>query len=193
VDLEILVRTFYFDDFLKSLKNVQPLLSDEKGFLVALEVHFKIIDITSITHTPIIQDSTIEIELKIESNFPREILCQNISLSFELIGKNPEIPQLQNEFDVLPFSVHFDYKQDNTLSGASIVCETKGKVRRTSSGKHENVQVIRTDFNHSASADNVRLHPGMNLILLKTKALEVGNWKIISKSLYRIVRSSKVF
>lgn len=178
VDLEILVRTFYFDDFLKSLKTVQPLLNtDEKGSLVAMEDHFRLIEITSLTQTPIIQDSMIEIELKIESNFPREILCQSFSLSFELIGKNPEAPLTQqNDFELLPFSIHLDYKQDNTLSGASIVCETKGKVRRTSSGKHENLQVVSTDFKNCATTTDVRFHPGINNILLKTKALEVGNW-----------------
>lgn len=180
-DLETLVRTFYFDDFLKSLKSIQTILtSTDHGIMnyLSLDDHFKLIDIHPHTTTlPIIQDNILEVELKIESNFPREILCEKISLSFELISKNMESHLHTNDSETLPFSIQLDYKQDNSLSGASIVCDNKTKVRRTSSGKSENLQIVRHDFKHCASAENVLLQPGLNLITLKTMAaLEVGNW-----------------
>ncbi|CRK92532.1 CLUMA_CG006080, isoform A, partial [Clunio marinus] len=179
-DLETLVRTFYFDEFLKSLKNLQRTLNvSEKGQnnYVTLDDHFKIDDIHLFNKSPVIQDSVLNIEIKIESNFPREILCENISISFELMEKqsNQEIAETA-DFDILPFSIHLDYKQDNTLSEALVVCEMKGKVRRTSSGKNENAPTIRSNFANSASLENVLLHPGSNVISLTTKAAEVGTW-----------------
>lgn len=186
-DLETLVRTFYFDEFLKSLKNVQSVLNvSEKGQsnYVALEDHFKIIDVHLYNKSPVIQDSLLTLEIKIDSNFPREIICEVIALSFELIGKQlaPDIASLTHEFDMLPFTVLLDYKQDNTLSGASVVCESKEKVRRTSSGKNENAQAVRSDFTNAATLENVLIHPGVNILTLTTKAAQVGsfNFKQIS-------------
>lgn len=182
-DLETLVRTFYFDEFLKSLKSVQHLLNvseKSQNNYVLLEDHFKLDDIHLFNKSPIIQDSLLTIELKIESHFPREIICEVVAVSFELIGKSPsaDIAALSSEFDMLPFTIHLDYKQDNSLSGASVVCENKEKVRRTSSGKNESSQIVRSDFSNSAILENLLIHPGTNVITLKTKAAQVGTWNI---------------
>jgi trafficking protein particle complex subunit 10 len=181
VDLETLVRTFYFDEFLKSLKSVQSVLNvSERGpsNYVNLEDHFKIIDVHLFNKSPVIQDSLLTLEFKIDCNFPREVICEVVALSFELVGKQPshEIALLSNEFDMLPFTVHLDYKQDNSLSSANVVCETKEKVRRTSSGKNENSPTVRSDFTNAATLENVLFHPGVNVITLKTKASQVGAW-----------------
>jgi trafficking protein particle complex subunit 10 len=180
-DLETLVRTFYFDEFLKSLKGLKSVLNlSEKGQnnYVALEDHFKVHDVHLYNKSPVIQDSVLTVELKIESSFPREIICEITALSFELQGKQPvpENSTLSCEFDMLPFSILLDYKQDNTLSGASVVCDSKEKVRRTSSGKNENSPTTRTDFTNAATLENVLIHPGVNVLQLKTKAAEVGTW-----------------
>lgn len=180
-DLETLVRTFYFDEFLKSLKIVQSILNvseKSQNNYVALEDHFKIVDIQLFNKSPVIQDSLLTLDIKIESNFPREIICEAIALSFELIGKQQpqDVSSLANEFDMLPFTIHLDYKQDNTLSGASVVCESKEKVRRTSSGKNENAPPPRSDFSNAAMLENVLIHPGVNILSLKTKAAQVGAW-----------------
>lgn len=181
-DLEILVRTFYFDEFLKSLKSIQPLLNSTEKLsdnFIMLEDHFKILDIRLLSNSPIIQDSLLSIELKVESNFPREILSETLGISFELVGKSiePETNIPASEFDVLPFSLQLDYKQDNSLSCASVVCETKAKVRRTSSGKHENnVPTTKSDFKNSATMNTILIQPGVNTIFLSRKAIEVGSW-----------------
>lgn len=180
-DLETLVRTFYFDEFLKSLKNVQTVLNvSEKGSsnYVALEDHFKIDDVHLFNKSPVIQDSLLTLELKIESLFPREIICEVVAISFDLVGKhqNQDMAELSTEFDMLPFTIHLDYKQDNTLSGASVVCESKEKIRRTSSGKNENSPTVRSDFTNAALLEKVLIHPGCNTLTLKTKAAHVGTW-----------------
>lgn len=180
VDLEMLVRTFYFDEYLKSLKNIKPeAFTTSNTNLVSLEDHFKLLNIqTLMASIPIIQDNVLEVEIKIESNFPREIICNAIAISFELVSKAGDRVQESNEFDMLPFSIHLDYKQDNTLNGSSIICDSKNKVRRTSSGKNENLQIVRHDFKHCATIEGkVLLQPGMNSIILKSKStLDVGNW-----------------
>lgn len=188
VDLETLVRTFYFDEFLKSLKNIQSLLNvseTSSNNYVSLEDHFAVVDAHLFNKSPIIQDSVLDFELKIESHFPREILCEMIAVSFELVGKTnkQENCQHSNEFDMLPFSIHLDYKQDSSLSGASVVCESnKEKVRRTSSGKSDNSPVTRYDFTNAAVVKNILIHPGFNIFTLTTKACQVGtfNFKQIS-------------
>lgn len=178
-DLETLVRTFYFDEFLKSLKNVQNVLNvSEKNLnnYVHLEDHFRIIDVHLFNSSPIIQDSPLMLEVKIESHFPRGIICEVLALSFKMLGKQQtqENSLLSTEFDMLPFTIHLDYKQDNTLSGASVVCETKEKLRRTSSGKSESSQIIRSDFTNAAILENISIHPGVNTLTLNTKAAQVG-------------------
>lgn len=180
-DLETLVRTFYFDEFLKSLKTVQNVLNvSEKGQnnYVVLEDHFKVVGIHLFNNSPIIQDSLLTLEIKIDSNFPREIICEIVALNFDLIGKQQpqDASSFSSEFDMLPFSIHFDYKQDNTLAGASVVCESKEKVRRTSSGKNENAPPNRSDFSNAAVLENVLIHPGVNILTLTTKAAHVGAW-----------------
>ena len=180
-DLETLVRTFYFDEFLKSLKIIQSVLNvSEKGHnnYVGLEDHFKIMDIQLFNISPIIQDSLLTLEIQIDSHFPREIICEVMALSFELSRKQQpqDVSSLSNEFDIQPFTIHLDYKQDNTLSGASVVCETKEKVRRTSSGKNESAPPVRSDFSNAAILENVLIHPGVNFLSLKTKAAQVGAW-----------------
>ena len=124
VDLEVLVRTFYFDEFLKCLK-----LLTTANNLVPLEDHFKILDIHLFNKSPVIQDSVLTVELKIESNFPREIICELIAINYELVGKQ-QSQDLATEFDMLPFTIVLDHKQDNSLSGASVICENKEKIRR---------------------------------------------------------------
>lgn len=185
-DLETLVRTFYFDEFLKSLKNIQNLLTDtattSPNNFVALEDHFAIVELHLFNKSPIIQDSVLDLELKIESHFPREILCEMIAVSFELVGKSnkQENCQQSSDFDMLPFSIHLDYKQDNSLSASAVVCESsKEKVRRTSSGKSDNSPVMRCDFTNSAqvaSKGSIVVHPGINTFSLTTKACQVGTF-----------------
>lgn len=58
VDLEVLVRTFYFDEFLKALKELAASIGergDDGVVLVVLEDHFKVLDISVVADSMIIQ------------------------------------------------------------------------------------------------------------------------------------------
>lgn len=170
----MLVRTFYFDEFLKSLKQLE-----NENNVAILEDHLKIIGIDLINETPIIQDNYLIAAIKLESNFPREIISERISLSFEMINKNLTNLQI-NEVNSqrLPMSIHLDYKQDNTLSCASVVCDTKGKqpLRRSSSTRRKTSPTIRLDFTNNIFIENFVIKPGFNLIEVKGKATRVGEW-----------------
>ncbi|KXJ68771.1 hypothetical protein RP20_CCG001772 [Aedes albopictus] len=187
LDLEMMVRTFYFDEFAKSLKTLKELRNvdiDALNVMTTLEDHFKILDI-SIQQTSIIQDDAVLVTLKIESNFPREIFCQQVLLSFEMSPKQPadgptasSATSLMEPSALLPISIHLDYKQDRTLSCASVACDNKAKqpVRRTSSTRRKISPTQRSDFTNCVSSEKILLQPGLNVIELHSKAKRVGSW-----------------
>uniref|UniRef100_A0A7G3AZJ4 Putative transmembrane protein n=1 Tax=Lutzomyia longipalpis TaxID=7200 RepID=A0A7G3AZJ4_LUTLO len=182
LDLEILVRTFYFDEFIKSLKMIDTAAEDYSTTCLALlDDHFKVLDLKLTNESPIIQDHFIVVQLKVSSNFPKEVICHKISLSFDLEGKvGPQVTTLQPVgLGVrLPMKLHLDYKQDGTLEIASVVCETKGKqpLRRSSSTRRKISATTRKDFTNCLSADNVIVKPGINVVELRAKATRIGMW-----------------
>lgn len=180
-----MVRTFYFDEFLKSQKLIAttPLNKNDSATNIApLEDHFRILDVKLISKSPIIQDSYVIVLLKLENDFPREIFTNSISLSYESSDKSAgditTSSVAENSNVTLPFTLHLDYKQDNTLSSASVVCENKSKqpVRRSNSTKRKISPTIRHDFTNSLSVENLMILPGVNLIEFKSKAKRVGYW-----------------
>lgn len=76
-------------------------------------------------------------------------------------------------------TTHLDYKQDNTLNCASVVCNNKGKqlIRRTSSTRRKVSPTVRNDFTNNVNCNNVVIKPGPNAIELKCKATRVGQWR----------------
>lgn len=180
--METLVRTFYFDEFLKSLKALDKTNLAEQlpqSHSAVLEDHFKILCITVKNENPIIQDNFITVELKLESNFPREILPDRISLSYEMTPKSVTDVTKYEDKTMLPMSAHLDYKQDNTLSSASVVCDlknSKNSLRRSSSVKRKVSPTLRSDFTNCAFTEKIVIKPGINIIELKTKATRVGTW-----------------
>ncbi|XP_059611982.1 trafficking protein particle complex subunit 10 [Phlebotomus argentipes] len=183
LDLEALVRTFYFDEFLKSLKMIVVTEENKNNSCVALlDDHFKVADIKLINESPIIQDNFIVVQLKMHSHFPKEVFCSKISLSFDLEGKvaGPQVTVAQTVgLGVkLPMRLHLDYKQDGTLEIASVVCEPKGKqpLRRSSSTRRKISATTRKDFTNCVSAEQITLQPGLNVIELRAKATRIGMW-----------------
>ncbi|KXJ74585.1 hypothetical protein RP20_CCG013384 [Aedes albopictus] len=79
---------------------------------------------------------------------------------------------------LLPISIHLDYKQDRTLSCASVACDNKAKqpVRRTSSTRRKISPTQRSDFTNCVSSEKILLQPGLNVIELHSKAKRVGSW-----------------
>ncbi|XP_034486266.1 trafficking protein particle complex subunit 10 isoform X2 [Drosophila innubila] len=194
-ELETLVRTFYFDEFLKSLKTLNTTLSAQSSMENAnycvLEDHFRIVDIEVLNSNPIIQDDHLLVQLKVESLYPRGIVAECIKLCYEL-HVTPELEAaLQQDVPLVPsknkectsrlkVSLQLFYKQDSSLTCASVVCDTpktKQPVRRTSSTKRKLSPSVQADFTNIVQAENISLQPGTNIVELKGKATRVGRWQ----------------
>ncbi|EDW81077.1 uncharacterized protein Dwil_GK11213 [Drosophila willistoni] len=197
VELETLVRTFYFDEFLKSLKNLNTTLSAQSSMenanFCVLEDHFRILDIEVITPKPIIQDDFVVVQLKMESFYPREIVAETIKLCYEL-ETPPALEEValttpttkESSISQLKVSLQLSYKQDNKLHMSTVSCDspkTKHSVRRTSSTKRKLSPSVHADFSNFVQAENTALQPGVNIIELKAKAMRVGNWQFKQLSL----------
>lgn len=94
-ELEILVRRYYFDEFVKSIKVLGSKLNvadanntdtNQSPNMTSLEDHFKVVDIQLDHKGQIIQDTIFNVTLSIECNFPKEILANKIALSFETLN-----------------------------------------------------------------------------------------------------------
>ncbi|KAH8382030.1 hypothetical protein KR009_001512, partial [Drosophila setifemur] len=197
LELETLVRTFYFDEFLKSLKTLKTTLSAqpsmENANFCVLEDHFRVVDIEVANQKPIIQDDHIVVHLKVESLYPREVVAENIKLCYELqavplelamenvsLNASPSPVKVKESASRLKVSLQLIYKQDNRLHSASVSCDTpksKQPVRRTSSTKRKLSPSVQADFTNFVQAENIALQPGINFIELKAKATRVGSWQ----------------
>uniref|UniRef100_A0A2M4BAU0 Putative transmembrane protein n=1 Tax=Anopheles marajoara TaxID=58244 RepID=A0A2M4BAU0_9DIPT len=188
-DLEVLVRTFYFDEFVKSLRTLQATRNvdiEALSVICTLEDHLRIERI-HLESASIVQDEFIVVQLELESNFPRELLAEQVLLSFEMNAKQQSNAAEQPSAGVkpvaeigaqLPITLHLDYKQDNTLSGSSVACDTRTKqpVRRSSSTRRKISPTQRSDFTNCVSCERTLLQPGRNSLTLRTKATRVGTW-----------------
>ncbi|XP_053659885.1 trafficking protein particle complex subunit 10 [Anopheles marshallii] len=187
-DLELLVRTFYFDEFMKSLKTLQSVRNmdiNALSVISTLEDHFLVVNVR-LDSTSIVQDDFILVTLDLESNFPRELIVEQVLLSFEMNAKQslepttiPATSALREVGTKLPIKLHLDHKQDNTLAGSSVACDNRAKqpVRRSSSTRRKISPTQRSDFtNCVCSESGLVLQPGRNTVTLQTKATRVGTW-----------------
>ncbi|EDX12870.1 GD20375 [Drosophila simulans] len=196
-ELETLVRTFYFDEFLKSLKTLKTTLSAqpsiENANYCVLEDHFRILDIEVVNQKPIIQDDYILVQLKVESLYPRGVVAENVKLCYELeasslelamenvsLTASPSTVKAKDTSSRLKVSLQLVYKQDNRLHSAAVACDlpkSKQPVRRTSSTKRKLSPSVQADFTNFVQAENIALQPGVNVIEMKAKATRVGCWQ----------------
>uniref|UniRef100_A0A182T8Z2 Trafficking protein particle complex subunit 11 domain-containing protein n=1 Tax=Anopheles maculatus TaxID=74869 RepID=A0A182T8Z2_9DIPT len=188
-DLELLVRTFYFDEFTKSLKTLQSVRNmdiNALSVISTLEDHFQVVNVV-LDSTSIVQDDFILVTLELESNFPRELIAEQVLLSFEMNAKQslepsaatPTANTTKEVGSKLPIILHLDYKQDNTLAGSTVACDNRAKqpVRRSSSTRRKISPTQRSDFTNCVSSESrLVLQPGRNTMTLKTKATRVGTW-----------------
>lgn len=129
-EIDNLIRWTYFDEMQKSIELL------EKPLLVPFKDIIKIISVSVKNTLPIMQDSEVDVELIIESNFPREILCNEVLMSLE--PETKELKKFKGRFytnvinstdlksqDVflrrLRMQRHFDYQEDKQLASASVV------------------------------------------------------------------------
>lgn len=184
VELEILVRYYYFEEYLKSLKQLkQSGQVDFTPHVCPLEDHFKVQSVRMISALPIIQDHDIEVEVIIESHFPREIHADQLQLAFavESVVAQPD-QDLSSDPKYclgpkLPLRLHLEYKQDHTLDCSSMVLESKKQpVRRTSSTRRKAAVTTRGDFSNHVHMGSAAIKPGLNCVTLVGKATRVGTW-----------------
>ncbi|XP_021932391.1 trafficking protein particle complex subunit 10 isoform X2 [Zootermopsis nevadensis] len=230
-ELNLSTRITYFDEMM----NVLEELRTESPLITSFTDAFKLVSLEVSQHgnKVIIQDSTVEVNVVIESRFPKLILCINAAVSVEGVkdGKrqndlpNPrpqEVPaekrqgsggkkqqsiqsqrndtgdaqQLRcNSEEMKPVNPalarlhmveHLDYKQDKSLSSASIVSKNpKQFLRRTNShGKYRKISSTpKGDFSSALVAENIILKPGRNEFVVKSKAQEKGLYRLGQLSL----------
>lgn len=79
-ELDIIERMSHFDEMLKLVK-------EASSQSVSLEEHIKILDMHLVSETPLIQDSFVDLVLKVESNFPREVFIEQLQIALEMAEK----------------------------------------------------------------------------------------------------------
>lgn len=185
VELEILVRYFYFEEYLKHIKQLKsnPLAIPEAlPYMCPLEEHFKVHGVKILSETSIVQDHDITVELSIESHFPREIFADKMQLAFATteaaVSPEDSLPESKHMIgSKLPLKLHLEFKQDNSLECSAMILENKKQpVRRTSSTRRKATVTTRGEFSNCVQISSVSIKPGLNTIVLSAKATRVGNW-----------------
>ncbi|XP_022909829.2 trafficking protein particle complex subunit 10 [Onthophagus taurus] len=187
-DIDTLIRWTYFDEMLKSLENL------DKPLLVPFKDVVKVINVSVKNDQPLMQDREYDIEVTLESNFPREVLCGKILASLEgeqeqRKGKEKNSRGLNNyrthevAMQRMKIQRHIDYKQDKQISSASVVCG-KHVLKRTDSGVANNGQNSDFSFSLECTKLPLMLTPGINIIRLKKKATIVGKRSIGHIAIY---------
>ncbi|KAJ8930533.1 hypothetical protein NQ314_016646 [Rhamnusium bicolor] len=184
LEIDTLIRWTYFDEMRKCLDSL------DKPLVVPFNDIIKIVSVGLKNENVIMQDSNINVELVIASNFPREIVCTNLVISLEadnkehkktnekysttrmLTSKDMKLqdPMLQR----LRIKKNLDYKQDKQLATAGIASKFTELKRKDSTAPH--VQ----DFNHCLEVSDLPLvlTPGINIIRLNKQASKVGKYYI---------------
>ncbi|KAF5273106.1 hypothetical protein FQA39_LY07596 [Lamprigera yunnana] len=184
-EIDNLIRWSYFDEMRKALDNLDKLL------VVPLEDIIKIVNVSVKNNNGVVmQDNVIEVELVVESNFPREVLCTNIVMTLELENKEHKkckekgvnSERTINGKDLKPSELllqrlhmqrHIDYKQDKQLSSASVICKNAPFKR-----KDRIVSPQPSNFESCLEVTKLPLvlAPGINVIKLTKKASEIGKF-----------------
>lgn len=159
-EMDNLLRWSYFDEMRRSLEALTEPLT------VPFENVIKIASVSVKSDSVIMQDGNIEVELVIESNFPRELCCTGVLISLELETKDgkkskdrylncksvtakdlkPEDCTLRK----LSIQRHLDYKEDKQLSSASVVCRSTPVKRKDSMPVSQ-----KSDFSRSLEVNNL--------------------------------------
>lgn len=199
--LHITVRNTYFEEmfgYMKMISSPQPLLIEFGCVFVIHSMEIKVMD-------KIVQDCVVNIEISIESLFPREVNCTKASISVEEIQKplisnkkkgsklisEPLIPLLSKCTleDMKPFDPsllqlqvysYLDYKEDKSLGSASVIHKsTKPIVRRSDSTKHRKPSVnAKGDFSKALLCNEFIVKPGMNTFTLTRRVDQPGFYKV---------------
>ncbi|KAG7201711.1 hypothetical protein KM043_004436 [Ampulex compressa] len=204
--LHITVRNTYFEEmlgYMKMISSPQPLLTELGCAFIILSMEVKIMD-------KVVQDCVVNVEISVQSLFPRAVKCTGASISVEEIqkpivsnkkkGSKPvaePVVQLLSRCtidDIKPSdpSLHqlqvysyLDYKEDRSLGAVSVVSRnTKPVVRRSDSAKHRKPSVnAKGDFSKALSCDAFIVQPDVNTFTLTRRVDQPGFYKVGQLSL----------
>ncbi|CAG9764493.1 unnamed protein product [Ceutorhynchus assimilis] len=189
LEIDTLIRWTYFDEMTKYLEKL------DKPLDVPLNNILKINSIHILNDLIMMQDCNMEVELLVESNFPKEILCTYVGISLDkeekkkpnfrycsgkLLTKKDlkwQDPFLQR----LKIKKTLDYKQDKQLATSGIACKFTQLQRKDSAPAYS-----KTDFNTALEVEKLPLllTPGINVIRLIRKATDVGKYCIESVAIH---------
>ncbi|CAH2005901.1 unnamed protein product [Acanthoscelides obtectus] len=185
-EVDTLERWSYFEEMRKCIESLQEPVVIPFGDII------KIMNVSVKNDGPIMQDTIIEVELVIDSNFPREFVCSNLMMSLEpepttekekvsekyclgrtLTSKDMKTqdPRLQR----LKMKKILDYKQDKQLAMAGVSSKFTVLKRKDSVPPQ-----IHRDFSNCLEVNKLPLviTPGLNTIRLKKKADSIGKYFI---------------
>lgn len=161
LEIDTLFRWTYFDEMRKNLECLT------ESLVVPFSDVIKIISVCVKNEGAVMQDNDIRVELLVESNFPREIMCSNVLISFETQSnkENKKINEKYCSSRVLTFKDMQDqdlmlqrlkikktlnYRQDKQLEIAGIAAKFVDMKRKDCSSTHN-----LADFSSCLEADNL--------------------------------------
>lgn len=180
-EMDTLVRCTHFDDMLNNIEKL------EKPLLVPFVNIFKIISVNLKCESIVMQDSYVNIDIEIECNFPRKIVCSNLMLSLEtekikkgeetkclrnITSKDMKVPDLN--LQRLKIQKHLDYRQDKQIASASVVCKTAPLKRADSNAKPPRSEFL--EVARPLTPGPIALTPGVNQIQLQWKCGEPARY-----------------
>lgn len=153
LEIDTLIRWTYFDDMRKCIDMlIEPLV-------VPFSDIIRIISVCVKNDGAVMQDNEITVEVVVESNFPREIMCTNLVISLKSDNRegkktnerycsgriltNKDMKEHDPLLQRLRMKKNLDYKQDKQLSVAGIASKFTEVKRKDSS--QPNAQ---GDFSH---------------------------------------------
>ncbi|XP_060535184.1 trafficking protein particle complex subunit 10 [Cylas formicarius] len=189
LEVDTLIRWTYFDEMMKNLSNLDSELE------IPFDNVVKLLSVKVLNDSSLLQSNRIEVELIIESNFPKEVLCTYVAVSLEKHVKQKENERIclgkalsDKEFksqdpllQKLKIKNNLDYKQDKQLAMSGITSKLTELRRKDSTLPH-----IKPDFNMSLEVDKLPLllTPGINVIRVSRVSKEVGKFFLGSVALH---------
>ncbi|XP_066584764.1 trafficking protein particle complex subunit 10 isoform X2 [Prorops nasuta] len=197
--LHITVRNAYFEEMLTYIEMISSdfLCIDFYCAFIILSMKVKVIDQ--------IEDCTVNIKIHLRSLFPRDVICTIAALSVEEIDKIPVLNKTKNckvtedpRINLLLMSVSKDmktinpitqklqvysqiiYHADKSLDSSKVVSESKKPlITRSDSVKNRKISTnAKEDFSKALVCGEIILKPGINVLTLKRKVKQPGNYKI---------------
>lgn len=118
-EIDTLIRWTYFDEMQRGLDSL------DKTLIVPFDSIIKVVTVSLRNDDPfVMQDNDICVEVVLDSNFPREVICQKVMLSLELLENKGgyRINIYYNVYFITSFfcGTRSQQEQREVLQGASV-------------------------------------------------------------------------